>query len=271
MEWRQVLSNLLSNAVKFTNEGEINIGLEMDDKAGFKITVSDTGVGVAPDKQKEIFESFRQADNSRSREYEGTGLGLAICNKITHALGGKMTMESVPDAGTSFTVVIPAKRYFHTEETQENAMQAPQIAVTHLTPEEEQAALAGLSVLVAEDNANNALLIQAMLKGRVGNVETVVNGAEALKAVQVRNFDVILMDKRMPVMDGIEASKSIRSLPLPCHTIPIIAITADLFAGSREEILSNGMDECIVKPVDANELYSVIAKCVSAERTALAS
>ena len=266
---RQILSNLISNAVKFTNEGEITVGIEMNDETGFEISVEDTGVGVAPEMQNEIFESFRQADNSRSREYEGAGLGLAIVRKISNALGGDMVMESAVGTGTKFIVSIPAETCQPASD--EGVEMEIEEVKSLLTPEEEQNLLSGLNVLVAEDNANNALLIRAMLKGRVGNVEVVENGAEALKAVQVRNFDVILMDKRMPVMDGIEASKAIRSLPLPCHSIPIIAITADVFLGSREEILANGMDECIVKPVDADVLYAVIAKCMSADRQALAS
>lgn len=270
---RQILSNLISNAVKYTNQGEIIVGIETHEEAGFDITVADTGVGVAPELHKQIFESFRQADNSRSRPHEGAGLGLAIVKKIAAALGGDIKMESAPDIGTTFTVSIPAKRSYQVS----NEMDAPSVKAapaeinSFLSVQDEQELLSGLNVLVAEDNANNALLMQAMLKGRVGSVEVAENGEEAVKAVQVRNFDVILMDKRMPVMDGIEAAKAIRSLPLPCHSVPIIAITADILPGSREEILANGMDECIEKPVDADALYSVIAKCVAAGRKALAS
>lgn len=266
---RQILSNLISNAVKYTNEGEITVGIEATEETGFEISVADTGVGVAPELHEQIFESFRQADNSKSRAYEGAGLGLAIVKKIADALGGDIVMESAVDVGTKFVVSIPAKPYQPAND--EGVEMEIEEVKSLLTAEEEQDLLSGLNILVAEDNANNALLIRAMLKGRVSSVEVVENGAEALKAVQVRNFDLILMDKRMPVMDGIEASKSIRSLPLPCHTIPIIAITADVFLGSREEILANGMDECIVKPVDADVLYAVIAKCMSADRKALAS
>ena len=266
---RQIMSNLLSNAVKFTNEGEITIGIETNNDTGFNIIVADTGIGVAPEQHAEIFESFRQADNSKTREYEGTGLGLAIVKKIADALGGDIKMESASDAGAKFTVSIPAKRYEQT--VVKGAKTASVASKSPLTDNEEQNLLSTLNVLVAEDNANNALLLRAMLKGRVSSVEVAKDGAEALKAVQVKNFDVILMDKRMPNMDGIEATKAIRSLPLPCHSIPIIAITADIFPGSREEILANCMDECIEKPVDPDALFAAIVKCVSPDRMARAS
>ncbi|MEL7488026.1 MAG: ATP-binding protein, partial [Pseudomonadota bacterium] len=218
---RQIVSNLLSNAVKFTSNGEISVRFGPADDGGFFIEVADTGIGVAPEKREEIFETFKQADGRLQRSYGGTGLGLAIVKKIAVALGGDVQVASEVDVGSTFTVFIPAERA-STPADHENALAlAPR-------PDADQgpyADLAPLRVLIAEDNQANAMVIRAYLQDDVSEITVVENGALAVEAVRAGAFDLILMDKQMPVMDGVAATTAIRQLPPPLCDLPIIAVT----------------------------------------------
>ena len=259
---RQIISNLLSNAIKFTPDGKVTLKLQAAEN-GFTISVRDTGIGIAPDQQTAIFESFRQADNRTERSYGGTGLGLAICEKITAALGGKISVVSQPDDGAEFTVSIPAEQCGaleskNVEEKHQTAKAGPQSSG--------QNELSELRILLAEDNPANALVACAMLSGQVAKIEVVENGEEAVKAVQNGAFDLILMDKQMPVMDGVVATKKIRTLPAPNGNIPIIGLTAGVMPNSRIDCFAAGMDDYLTKPVPSAKLKEAIINAVKKRR-----
>lgn len=265
---RQIVSNLLSNAIKFTAEGEVSLQLSAPAENGFAISVRDTGVGIAPDQQAAIFETFHQADSGNERVFGGTGLGLAICKKIAEALGGNIGVASQPDAGALFTVKIPAEKCKAGEN--DIAVKAVQFENDNSRESASEKELSVIRILVAEDNPANALVICAMLSGQVARIEVAENGAEAVKAIQERSFDVILMDKQMPVMDGVVATQKIRALPAPLCNIPIIGLTAGVLANSKEDCLGAGMDDYLTKPVPSAMLKAAILKAIKERRTVAA-
>lgn len=253
---RQVLSNLLSNAIKFTDKGLVRmIATGGGDKA-VTISVQDSGIGIAEDKQEIIFESFRQLDTGGTRSFGGTGLGLAICRRISELLGGMISIDSKVGTGATFKVVIPP------------AQAGVSVPLQPLKPEATTSidvdnALSSLRVLAAEDNAVNAMVIQAILKAKIDSLTIVENGQEAVDAVSTGDFDVVLMDKQMPVMDGVEATKLIRALDRPAASIPIIAVTADAFAAAQDELIAAGANRYLAKPIKPEDLKQTIADVVS--------
>jgi signal transduction histidine kinase/AmiR/NasT family two-component response regulator len=249
---RQVLSNLLSNAVKFTEKGSVRLSLSGGGEDDLELAITDTGIGIAPADQACIFESFRQIDAGSTRSFGGTGLGLAICRQITDLLGGDIAVRSAPGQGTTITVTIPPSELPLADD-----VKSAEAAAAAEEPSEET--LRPLRILAAEDNAVNAMVIQAILKNKVSGLTIVENGAEAVTAVTNGGFDVVLMDKQMPVMDGVEAIKRIRALEGPERTIPIIAVTADAFAEAREELMGAGADDYLSKPVKPEDLKESIA------------
>ena len=257
---RQVISNLLSNAIKFCSEGSVSVDFATVAEGGFSIAVSDTGIGIAPEKQSEVFEAFKQADGRLQRNYGGAGLGLAIVKKIAQELGGDVTLESAPDAGSKFTVTLNAERV--TSQTT-NARVDDNTVQDAVAVDDQSGSLKDLNVLIAEDNPTNAMVIRAYLKDRVKSVTIVENGALAVEAVKDGDFDLVLMDKQMPVMDGVAATIAIRALPDVVADIPIIAVTADAFEGAREHVIESGMDEFISKPLDAAVLTETIVSAMS--------
>lgn len=255
---RQVLSNLLSNAIKFTPHGRIELSASGGSATRpLTVSVSDSGIGIAKENRDIIFESFRQIDTGGTRSFQGTGLGLAICKQITELLGGKIDVKSEVGFGTTFTVTIPMSERAQAE-LEPIPVPEPPIDV--------DITLGRLRVLAAEDNAVNAMVIQAILKGKVETLTIVENGQLAVDAVSVGDFDMVLMDKQMPVMDGVEATRRIRALPGHRSTIPIVAVTADAFAAAREELLAAGADDYLSKPVKPEDLKRAIAAAVRAER-----
>ncbi|MEO1014775.1 MAG: ATP-binding protein [Pseudomonadota bacterium] len=269
---RQLASNLLSNAVKFTKTGSIDVRLEKSLEAGFILTVSDTGVGIPDASQDQVFEPFRQADARLSREFGGAGLGLAICRRIAEALGGSISVRSTEGEGATFIVAIPAEPALVAQEeieapaevsvpdSENKSGRTPvadrlSAAVRHPTVD-----LSRLRVLMAEDNLANAMVAKAMLKDVVGDIEVVENGALAVEAVQSGEFDLVLMDKQMPVKDGVAATKEIRALDTRVNSIPIIAVTADVFEGAREDMLQCGMNDFVSKPITKDAIVGAIAK-----------
>ena len=253
---RQILSNLLSNAIKFTNEGRVELTASGGTNSPLKIQISDTGIGIDEAHQSVIFDSFRQVENGSTRSFGGTGLGLAICRQIVELLGGSISIHSELDAGTTFTLTLPI--HSHTADP------VPQVKSTASEPEDIDASLKSIRVLAAEDNAVNAMVIQAILKGKVAGLTIVENGLEAVNAVIDGGFDIILMDKQMPVMDGVEATRRIRALGgLPAQT-PIIAVTADAFAEARNELFDAGADDYLAKPVKPDDLKRSIVSNLGA-------
>lgn len=249
---RQILVNVLGNAVKFTEAGSIELQCDFEETAnGFDlaITVNDTGIGIAEDQIPTLFDDFTQADASTSRQFHGTGLGLAICRRMTGLMGGRIGVSSVLGQGSAFRIDVPVGRA--TDETTHST----ETSRTKGTEQDsEMSNLSGLRILIAEDVALNAVVIQAMLDRQGHSSHVVGSGADAIAAIKDEPFDLVLMDIRMPVMDGIEATKIIRSMPGPEAKIPIIALTADVMDQSRKAYKDAGFDGLVAKPVNQADL-----------------
>jgi signal transduction histidine kinase/DNA-binding response OmpR family regulator len=257
---RQIIANLLSNAVKFTEQGGVKLSLqagEMDERGRCPIfiEVSDTGAGIAPEKQAEIFEEFTQADGSITRKYGGTGLGLAITRRLVEMLDGTIGVESRVGVGSTFRAAV----FLETAAGSATGM-VPERAQPQTAPGREVPATATRSqtaVLVAEDNPVNQLVVTTILQKRGFKVTVAPNGLEALNALERERADLVLMDIQMPEMDGIEAAKRIRQNP-DWKGIPIIAMTAHAMIGDKERCLGAGMDAYLSKPVAPSHLMKTI-------------
>jgi CheY-like chemotaxis protein len=250
--WRQIVMNLVGNAIKFTDQGQVIVRVELgahhSDGDTLHVSVSDSGIGIAADKQSAIFDSFSQADASTTRKFGGTGLGLTIASQLTRLMGGRIWVNSVPNIGSVFHVEIPF-----------------QIAPADALPVVEISALAQpegvghLRVLLAEDNAVNALLASVLLKKAGHHVTHVVTGRKALDALMVNEFDLILMDVQMPDMDGMEATGLIRRAEVTTgRHIAIVAFTAHAMAEDRKRFLAAGADGYLTKPFSPEQLHEVI-------------
>ena len=242
---QQVLANLIGNAIKFTSEGRIVIGAVRADGDRWRLTVADPGIGIAPDALDGIFDAFAQADVSTTRRFGGTGLGLTISRRLVAAMGGTLGVESAVGAGSTFAVELPLP-----PAPAEITQHAPAAEVRRGDP---------LSVLVAEDNPVNSLLIGTLLKRMGHRVLSVDNGRAAVLAARQGGYDAILMDVRMPVMDGIDAAVAIRALPDPIGRVPIIAVTADRDAESAGRFATAGFAAVIAKPIDRAALADALA------------
>ena len=248
---RQVLINLVANAIKFTRVGGVTVtvgmdGAQEDEQPIVHFAIADSGVGIAPEKHAVIFEPFRQADGSTTREFGGTGLGLAICRTLVDAFGGRIWLES-SSAGSIF--------HF----TARFAKGAPATAVAHAVPAAAREPHARLNMLLVEDNRVNQLVARRLLERWGHTVVVAATGVEAMAAHARQTFDVILMDVQMPEMNGFEATAAIRAIERASgdHT-PIIAMTAHAMKGDRERCLDGGMDEYVSKPIDPAVLFDAI-------------
>ncbi|NEV64617.1 transporter substrate-binding domain-containing protein [Thiorhodococcus minor] len=241
----QVLLNLVGNAIKFTPQGAVTLAVSVEDESAqalrLAFRVTDTGIGIPEDRRADLFEAFTQLDMASTRSHGGSGLGLTISARLVALMGGRLEMESVEGAGSCFWLSLAFSRA--TEAAKEVA--APVIA-----PE----ALRGIRVLMAEDDPVNQLLVRDLLSRRGAEVTLVATGAEAVTAAAEGSFDMVLMDIRMPEMDGLEASRRIRALP--DGGPPIVALTANALAGERERCLAVGMDGYLTKPLEPETLYA---------------
>jgi signal transduction histidine kinase/ActR/RegA family two-component response regulator len=242
---RQVLSNLASNAVKFTPEGRIRLSVEATAE-GLTFTLTDTGIGIAPEHIASLFEKFVQADSSTTRRFGGTGLGLAISRELVERMGGTLRMDSAPGKGSTFVFRLPFARAD---------------AADYLDPEPGEGDIRSLRILAAEDNATNQFILRALLEPAGVDLHTVANGREAVDAFHADDFDLILMDVQMPVMNGIEATRAIRERETE-HRLsptPILALSANVMSHQVAEYTLAGMDGVVAKPVDAGKLIEAIA------------
>lgn len=284
---RQILVNLINNAVKFTQKGSIQIKAACDrdaentlsdplnpEKIKILFSIKDTGIGIPEDKFDHIFNDFIQLESSLSRTYGGTGLGLAICKKLVILMGGDIWVESELSKGTTFFFTIKLNRATPEEiKTLEYPAATDPVLQTNQVNQDNQVdqtnkadrlthnSFKKYHILLAEDFEINQEVITPILEKQGFRVTIVVNGEQALQAVQEKSCDLVLMDVQMPVMDGLEATLKIRNLKDPRKaSIPIIALTAHALKGDRERFLKAGMDEYLSKPVHSNELIQVISK-----------
>jgi PAS domain S-box-containing protein len=258
---RQILHNLISNAIKFTDVGSISVDISR--RAGHLVLrVADTGIGIAAPKLGSVFERFVQADASMTRRYGGSGLGLTICRDLVSLMKGDIQVQSVEGEGATFVVRLPLAR-------------APQLSLVEWAVGRGADPLPGspgLRVLAAEDNAINQLVLKTMLSAVGVEPAVVSNGQEAVAAWGAGEFDVVLMDIQMPVMDGLSAVKLIRQAELiqGRSRTPIIAVTANGMAHHRAEYLTAGMDAMVAKPISMSDLLETI-DAVLASKTAPAA
>ncbi|MRR19577.1 PAS domain S-box protein [bacterium] len=251
----QILSNLLSNAIKFTSDGGVTLKASvrehLEGRALLEFSVADTGIGIAMDKLEEIFESYAQASADTTRKYGGTGLGLAICKRLVDLQGGKISVESELDKGSVFTFTI------------EYSVPATETKVADQGAGDTMKALAGKRILVAEDNKINFFVANKFLESWGVIVTHVENGSLALDEIGRQEFDLILMDLHMPVMDGIEATRIIRSSSdSRISKIPIVALTAAVMSEANDKIENLSINDYVLKPFKPKDLYDRIAKNV---------
>ena len=254
---RQILVNLIGNALKFTERGEVRVEANwqaLDNQVlWFTCSVHDTGIGISGERLDTMFDAFQQADNSISRRYGGTGLGLPIARTLAERMGGTLTARSEPGHGSCFTLEIPLP--FSAQQP------APRPEASSPGPALQQT----LSVLLVEDNPVNQTVIEAMLRSLGYQVTLVADGAQAVSAVQRESFAAVLMDCRLPIMDGYEATRRIRKLAA-MGQVPIIALTANALQGDREACLQAGMNDYLAKPFKRAELQELLDRWLSPDR-----
>ena len=252
---RQVLLNLLSNAIKFTETGSIRVAVDLEESTErgvlLKFQVTDTGIGLSQEQQQFVFDSFRQADGSTTRKYGGTGLGLAICWRLVELMGGHISVDSEPGKGSTFHFTVSMVK---SEELTGPVNEIPKVVSRR--PEDAPR----FDLLLVEDNMINQRVAVRLLENWDHKVTVAANGREALAVLAVRDFDAILMDVQMPVMDGLEATHQIREKErlMGKRRVPVIAMTAHAMAGDRERCLDAGMDFYVSKPIDARLLLEVL-------------
>jgi PAS domain S-box-containing protein len=255
---RQVLINLAANAIKFTEQGDIGLDVAVESRrettVTVRFTVSDTGIGIRPDQAAALFSPFAQADSSTTRKYGGTGLGLAICKQLVELMGGTVGLNSRAGQGSTFwfTAILevvppgsPKAAGHRPDDTPGDAVSSPRVRRS-------------AKILVAEDNPTNLEVVLAQLRNLGYAASAATNGAEAVEALRRGGFDLVLMDCQMPVMDGFEATRAIRSSPQ--SDIAIVAVTADAMSDDRDRCLREGMNDYLAKPVELEPLRAILAK-----------
>jgi signal transduction histidine kinase/CheY-like chemotaxis protein len=261
---RQILGNLISNALKFTPAGAVAVRFaSAEDGSGLRIDVADTGIGISAEMQPRLFDKFVQADSSMTRQFGGSGLGLAICRELATLMGGGIAVQSREGQGSTFTVVLSMPRG-DAESTLAGATVAGTVAPPATTPRTRP------RVLAADDNPTNQKVITAVLAPLGAEVELVSDGAACVEAWKRGGHDIILMDIHMPIMDGVEAARTIRELERAegRARTPIVAVTANALAHQVEGYLAAGMDGHVAKPIEVTKLYAAIEAAMSAARLA---
>ena len=246
----QVVANLLGNALKFTASGHIRVRFQaaaMDnDHLHLKVTVEDTGIGIQTDRLESLFQPFTQADPTTTRRYGGTGLGLTICKRLVVLMGGELQVDSIPNQGSSFSFTLPLS---YTHKT------LPQPAPHPLSAP----SLAGVMLLVVEDNPINQLVVVELCHSAGIHTITADNGQQALERLQQHSIDAVLMDIQMPLMDGYATTRLIRSNP-KYSRLPILAMTAHAMEEARLQALDAGMNGFVTKPFNMNDLIQRLAE-----------
>ncbi|HWQ19609.1 MAG TPA: ATP-binding protein [Methanotrichaceae archaeon] len=251
---RQILINLLSNAIKFTEKGNVEVSVTSRAIAGGRyrlhFAVRDTGIGIPRDRMERLFKSFSQVDMSTTRKYGGTGLGLAISKRLVELMGGRIWAESEPHKGSVFNFTLPVDGSSDSLPEPKKAPSQPAARVH-----------TNMRILMAEDNAVNQRVVGQMLRKLGCRADIAADGLEVLEALELRPYDLVLMDIQMPEMDGLEAARQIRKRLTAEDQPLIVAITAYALEGDRERCLEAGMDGYIAKPVKMDDLRSALLNC----------
>jgi two-component system, sensor histidine kinase len=247
----QVLLNLAGNAVKFTSAGSVELRVEPLSAPGPEATwvrfeVRDTGIGIEPHQLQRLFAPFVQADRSISRQYGGSGLGLAISKRLVELMGGRIGAQSVPGQGSVFHFEVPLLPGNPLPVGRQRESQPPEVAPRR--------------ILVAEDIEINRRILQVALGRRGHQLAFAGNGADAVAQLEDGDFDLVLMDIQMPVMDGVEATRRIRRMAGAKAAIPILGLTANVVAREREQFVLAGMNACLMKPFDWDRVEAAIAQ-----------
>ncbi|HZY18023.1 MAG TPA: DAHL domain-containing protein [Ramlibacter sp.] len=251
----QVLLNFLNNAAKFTDRGEIVVAAHIRDQAQgavlLELSVRDTGIGLTPEQLGRLFQSFSQADSSTTRRFGGTGLGLAICKRLADLMGGDVSVDSVSGQGSTFRLLVPLT----VDHRQAEALGCTPAAAVVDGP----ARLEGRRVLLVEDDEVNQLVAQAMLEQSGVLVDVAGDGQAALALLQAGRHELVLMDMQMPVMDGLQATRLLRTRP-GLRDLPVVALTANAMEHDRQQCLKAGMDDFLAKPIDPAQLQAILLR-----------
>ncbi len=249
----QILVNYLSNAVKFTEHGSVTIRANLvngdEDSATLRFEVQDTGIGLSEEHQAKVFNAFEQAEISTTRKYGGTGLGLTISRMLAQMMGGEAGVISTLGQGSMFWFTVCLKRNSSTEDVSHEAHTSNTRVRSHA------------SVLLAEDNKINQEVASELLRAYGLSVDIANNGAEAVEMVKAKSYDLILMDIQMPVMDGYEATRTMRAL-LQGREVPILAMSANAFAEDRQRCVDVGMNDFVAKPVEPKQLFQALVRWI---------
>ena len=256
VRFSQILANLVGNAVKFTERGHVRVGLSWDsDNHTATCTIQDSGIGIAPEKQDQLFENFTQADASITRRFGGTGLGLAIIKRLTTMMGGRIGFSSTPGVGSTFWFSLPMAQ-----------AEAPRTEPVDNTPplQTPRTLAAAARMLVVDDHPINRLLLtKLLLKFGFVSIDSADDGAEALLLTEQDHYDMVFMDCQMPVMDGYEATRRLRAREQEHPELPrhfIVAITANAMQQDAQACMAAGMDEYFSKPIDPLKLEHFLSR-----------
>ncbi|MGA0603839.1 ATP-binding protein [Caulobacter sp. KR2-114] len=241
---RQIMNNLMGNALKFTAKGEVRLSIRPGEGDVCEVAVADTGLGISEAEQARLFQPFQQVDTTTARKFGGTGLGLAICRQLASLMGGEIGLSSREGEGSVFTLRAPLP------------VTEPAPADS---PDASSVSLAGLRVLVADDNPVNLAVARAILEAFGASLVTAENGADALDKLGCEQVDVVLLDVHMPIMDGFEALAKIRAAGPNLRQLPVIALTADAMAGANTDLMAAGFDAVAPKPINPQQLVAMVA------------
>ncbi len=259
----QVLINLVNNAIKFTARGSITLGIHRlpadPARVRLRFDVIDTGIGLSEEQRQRLFSPFVQADNSTTRKYGGTGLGLSICKRLVAMMEGEIGVQSTPGVGSTFSFSAGFGAQAGQRQTDEAAEPCGRREHSRALARDAEQGLRGAYLLLVEDNEVNRELMLEILANAGIRADVAVNGAEAVAMACRTDYDGVLMDCQMPLMDGYEATRIIRA---DGRTLPIIAMTANALAGDREKCIACGMNEHIAKPIDVSQFFLTLARWV---------
>lgn len=265
---RQIIINLVNNAIKFTSEGNVDLKVDAsvvsEQEIVLNFSISDTGIGIAQDKQEVIFDIFTQADDSTTRKFGGTGLGLAICKRLVSMMNGRIWIESQEGIGSTFFFTIKVGIGQGVDASSLPSVASQQAS---LGQETQAKGMRILHILLAEDNLLNQKIAIKLLEKKGWLVELAQNGQEAIDKINEKSFDLVLMDVQMPVLDGLKATQMIRqNQDQAVGQVPIIAMTAKAMVEDEQRCLDSGMDGYIAKPIDAAKLYATIEEVLKRKK-----